>query len=721
MKKQLLTVFGATVLCLNSFAQQRDPNLIPCATYDAMEEVFKNNPDAKSRYNLVQSQLDLEYQEAIANISAQKTAATVYTVPVVFHVMGPQVISDQTFIDLITYINDDYAKTGSDVATINPTFSSSYVDSEIRFALAQRDPTGKCTNGIIRHNSDNITWNQSSPAYNYSGNGTNRWPTNQYLNVYIVDCISGPSNPCPPTGSYIGGYTYLPGTWGTNAKEDAIVMLKSQLAQSNPHDSRTLSHEMGHWLNLKHTFGNSNSPGTGTCGSASLNDGVSDTPETKGYFSTCPSTFSGDCTSLPNIENIMDYSSCPKMFTQGQVTRMRSAITSATSGRSNLWTAANYSATGLAGGYTCTPVADLKANKLKNCVGSVISYSSTSQVGTSGGVVWTFEGGTPATSTSTSQNVTYATPGTYSVSITATNTSGTNTMNKVSYITITNGTGGITAPNAHDIETTGVPSNITVVNNNGASVAWGQNTATGANSTSKSMYLNNASTSGTAGHIDWFETPFYNFSNTTNISLSYYYAYAKKVAAQVDSFKVQYSLDCGGTWTNVVGIPSISTMATNSGGTTSTAFVPSAAQWKQTNIVSALLSNLNNKPSVKFRFYFRNDMTLTSSNNIYIDQININGTVTVGITELENNIGLLIYPNPTNASATVDFNVNTNDKVKISVIDLLGKVLEENQNLDASSNKVNYVINKNGQLAQGIYIVNIDVNGQRLSKKLIIE
>jgi hypothetical protein len=293
-------------------------------------------------------------------------------------------------------------------------------------------------------------------------------------------------------------------------------------------------------------------------------------------------------------------------------------------------------------------------------------------------------------------------------------------MNKTSFITVTNGSGGIFAPNLHDMETVGVPTDIAVINNNAGSVAWTQNTSTGASTTSKSMFLNNASTSATTGHIDWFETPIYNLSFSSGITLSYYYAYAKKVAAQADSFKVQYSLDCGGSWTNILGVPSTAAMASASGGTSATAFTPTSAQWKLTSINSALLTNLNNKPSVKFRFYFRNDLSLSSSNNIYIDQINL-AVANVGLNELENAIGLSIYPNPTNASATGDFNINTNDKVKISVIDLLGKVLEENQNIDAANTKVTYTINKTGQLAQGIYIINIDVNGQRLSKKLIIE
>jgi PKD repeat protein len=238
--------------------------------------------------------------------------------------------------------------------------------------------------------------------------------------------------PCPPTGAYIGGYTYLPGgtPYTTNGNMgDAIVMLRNQVNVSGPSDARTISHEIGHWLNLAHTFGSSNNPkfdpsNMPTTTFACSTDNVADTPPTGGYFSFCtPSAL--DC-SIPNIENIMDYASCPKMFTQGQVTRMRTALTSATGGRNNLWSATNLLATGITPGYTCAPVANFEANKRAVCAGNSFTYTSLSQVGASGAVSWTFQGGTPATSTSTSQVVTYATPGTYSVAITASNTSGTN-------------------------------------------------------------------------------------------------------------------------------------------------------------------------------------------------------------------------------------------------------------------------------------------------------
>lgn len=734
MKKQLFSVLGLFCLLTSAIAQEEKPANLrhPCNTFEAMEEGFKANPALRAQFEASQAQFEAEYQQALKKQgTAARTAAITYTIPIVFHVMGPLNITDQVFVDLVGYFNRDYAQKGSDTSSILTNFKNLLIDSDIRFALAKRDPNGNCTNGIIRHDADNIYWSQSSPAYNYSGTGANRWPTNKYLNIYIVECISSSTYSCPTTsGAYIGGYTYLPGTTFYTANGnmgDAIVLLRNQLAQTNPLDSRTISHEIGHWLNLYHTFGSSNNPvfttptsaGPSSCSS----DFVSDTPPTGGYFSFCPSasTYTRDCSNPPNYENIMDYASCPKMFTSGQVTRMRTALTSTVGGRSNLWTAANYLATGLDPSYTCTPVADFEANKFKACAGTTFTFTSLSQTGTTGSISWQFPGGVPATSTATSQVVTYATPGTYSVVLTATNTSGTDTEVKTSYVTVVNGTGGQTVPYLIDFEGTGIPSNMTVYNNNAGSITWVQNTATGGSGTAKSIYINGASTSATAGHIDWIETPIYDFSSTSGITMSWYYAYAKKVAAQVDSFKVQYSLDCGGSWTNVLGVPALSTMASASGGTLSTSFVPTAAQWKQTTIASALLNNVANKPSVKFRFYFKSDPTHSGSNNIYIDQINITGNIATGITDLEKSLGLLVYPNPTNGSATVDLNLTDNGSVKISVVDLVGRVLEETTKTVTNAGNMTHTINKDGSFAKGVYIINVEVNNQRISKKLIIE
>lgn len=711
MKKQLLTLLGSSLL-LAGLAQEQT-NLHPCNTFQAMEEAFKADPALRLRYEKTQADLEVEYQAELAkNQTAQRAAATTYSIPVVFHIMGPQNITDQTIIDAVAQVNRDYSRKGSDTASIYSSFKSLYVDAEMVFVLAKRDPNGNCTNGIIRHDNESMYWNQSGGAYNYSGTGTNRWPREKYLNVYVVSCIYGSGVTCPTTsGTYIGGYTYLPGS-SPGANADAIVYRASELPGLS---ARALSHEIGHWFNLQHTFGSTNSPGS-VCG----DDGVTDTPPTKGVLSQCPVSNANTCSgsgNLWNVQNFMDYSSCPKNFTQGQVTRMRTAAASGTAGRSTLWSAANLVATGISSSYTCAPVANFSANKQNVCAGNSITFNNESELGTSGSVSWTFQGGNPASSTANSPVVTYAAPGTYSVSLVATNANGSNTKNQTSYVTVVQGGAGALVPNAYDFEA-GTLAGIGVQNNNAGSVTWAINSSTGATSTSKSIFLENSAQTSSGGNVDAFETQIYDFSTTTGITFSYYYAYAKKITAQADSFKVQYSLDCGGTWTNVLGVPTIASMASTSGGVQASAFTPTAAQWKQVSIPASLLTALNNKPSVKFRFWFKSDVSAGSSNNIYIDQINLSGSV--GLNELEKALDMAIYPNPTNGSSTIDFNTG-NGKMKVSVTDIVGRVVEESDNFTMNGNRASYLINRNGTLAKGMYVVNIYAGEQKVSKKLIIE
>ena len=719
MIKQFTLVSIFSVLLFSGVAQTYP---IMCNTYSAMEDGFIKNPTLRTKYNLVQSEMELEYKQSIANSNLGKVAAVVYTVPVVFHILhqgGVENIPDADVITAMTQINKDYRKLGSDIGSIHPSFSSLYVDAEISFQLAKKDPNGNCTNGIIHHYDANTNWDQTNvAAYAYSGTGTNRWPTTKYLNIYIVKCIASSTSPCPPTGGFIVGYTYLPGSSpGTPA--DAIVYRYDFLATGT--EARSLSHEMGHWLNLTHVFGPTNNPGI-SCG----DDGVTDTPVTKGYFSTCPGSNTGPytgCSTTENMENFMDYSSCPKMFTQLQVTKMRAALTSGTGGRSNLWTTGNLLATGITPSYTCTPLADLTADKTIICSGSSVTYTDMSQYGGTGSISWVFEGGSPATSTAVSPVVTYNTPGTYSVSITATNAYGTNTVTKTSYITVINSWSSYTSPVSHDFESGMFPWLSSVTNANPGSVTWQINNTNGAIGTAFSIYLNNASQTSTPGHLDIFETPVYDFHTTTGISMSYYYAYAKKTATQADTFKLQISVDCGGTWKNVIGYPSCATMASNSAGTTSSPLNPTPSQWKQQIISSSLMGatspNPNLKQSVKFRFYFKSDAVIGSSNNLFIDQINLSGVV--GLNEIENSIGLNIYPNPTNSSSTIDFNIYNNENVRIKITDLTGRIIEETDKIDLNGNQAQYIINKNGQLAKGVYFINLEINKITITKKLIIQ
>ena len=695
-------IYIFVVLCVaipSIFSQEKIKTISRCASSEATTIYFKKHPELKQKFETQQATFNTNLNRS----KALKVAATPnYTIPVVFHILhlgGSENISDAQLLDQMRILNLDFSKKNLDTAITLPVFKPIADSTSIRFALAQKDPNGNCTSGIVRYYNSDSKWLDSSPTL-YAQN----WDPTKYLNVYVVKSITLGS------GFNAAGYTYLPGTFGISDPQDAIVILHDYIGTigtSNTSHSHVLTHEVGHWFNLLHVFG------WNSCAVDCNNDDfVFDTPQTPGYLS-CPS-ISDLCTTgiTENYQNFMDYSYCETMFTHDQALRMDVAAHDNIVGRDNLWSASNLLFTGLTGTYTCTPLADFYANKTSICSGQTIIYNSMSQVGSSGGISWNFQNGTPASSTASSVSVTYPTPGTYSVSLTATNAIGANTLNKTSYITVTNGSFGVLAPNIHNFETVGLPADIAVINGNVGSITWEQNTTTGANSTAKSMYLNNASVS-SGGDLDIFETPIYNFSNTTNVGLSYWYAYAKKTATQIDTFKIQYSLDCGGLWTNVIGAPSIGTMATNTGGTTTTPFVPTSTQWKQATINSVLLSALNNKPSVKFRFYFRSDVNAGSSNNIYIDEINLSGTV--GINELENALGLSMYPNPTTGMLNIELETLNGATASIEITDVLGQTLQTTS-LTQPKTQLNIQ-----HFSAGIYIVNINVNNQRISKKLIIE
>ena len=123
------------------------------------------------------------------------------------------------------------------------------------------------------------------------------------------------------------------------------------------------------------------------------------------------------------------------------------------------------------------------------------------------------------------------------------------------------------------------------------------------------------------------------------------------------------------------------------------------------------------KEKLNFKILKKQHCNLKS--NSFIDQINLTGVV--GINEIENSIGLSIYPNPTNSSATMDFNIFNNERVKIRTTDVTGRVIEETDKVLMDGNHASYIINKNGQLAKGVYFINLEINNSVITKKLIIQ
>jgi hypothetical protein len=459
----------------------------------------------------------------------------------------------------------------------------------------------------------------------------------------------------------------------------------------------------------------------------------------------------------PNIENIMDYSACPKMFTKGQVIKMRTSAASAISSRDYLVSMENLYNVGILGTKTvgnftmapvsgstvvttytvmysnpttvspCAPIADFFVSKVASCQDQSVTYNSTSFNNSSAlSYSWIFEGGTPSVSTLASQAVVYSNAGTHSTTLTVTNLQGISTKTVASAIT-TGWHSYLTLPYSEGFESGAWwPVNWAANNPDAGTLSW-QLSNYGSNNSTKSLILPNANYStARAGNIDMMETPSFDFSNTTAINFAFDYSFARRAAVTQDEFKLQYTTDCGGTWTSVTSnalpttAPSASVMAANTGGTVELPYIPwNSTAWKTANITSSNFTTLNGKRDVKFRFYFQNDLATGQSQNLYIDNINITGTV--GLHEFENSLGLSIYPNPTNVSSIVEFTSPIDAKATILVYDVTGRVIEESSQVLNSGIVSKYAVNASNKLNSGIYFVTIIINNNKITKKLIIE
>jgi len=705
---------------------------IPCYTDQVMEQRFASDPEAKRAYEahlkqIDQTQLQLEQEQNTAG--AKSAAAPEYTVPVVFHILYDCAnqnlgVTDAVCNAALAQVNSDFSRNGSDTNLIFAPFKSLYINSDIKFMMAKKDPQGNCINGVVRHFDTKTTWSQGS-AGNSAAYWTYTWDPSKYLNIYVVTSIVPQGT--VTGGGVIVGYTYRPGTWPTGNTRDAIVFDGDFLSgsQGGIPDARNLSHEIGHWLDLAHTFGSTNNPGV-TCGSTFGGDGISDTPDTKGNFNACPASSTNTlftCTSpnpsnsnnyYQNVNNFMDYSTCSRNFTNGQTTRMRTTLASSTNGRNNLSSTTNLAFTNVDGTGLCAPKADFVSTNCSYtiCAGGNLTFKDLSYNGTITGYTWSASNGASVTSPNASlTSINFPTFGTSNVTLLVSTAQGTNAKNIA--ITVADGASAIIGPYSESFEFPGIPTDWSVTNPNNDALAWAQ-TELAAYDQSASFYLDrNLSV---ANRTDILQMPILDALNNQGKVLEFAYAYRQNSSTQNDVFRVQGSKDCGGTWSDI-WFPTASALANSSGGVSTDEFIPFNEEWKVYQITaSPFWSNFQNSSSVSIRFSFTSGNT--PANNIFIDAVRFYSPT--GINELTSSLRFGLYPNPSNGETNVTFNLNDAAKIKISVLDIMGREVLSNPETTYAAGEQSVIINKGNSLPNGVYFVNLSHNGARMSAKLII-
>jgi PKD repeat protein len=722
MKKQLSKIaLGLTLVTFSAVAQE---NYQFCNTYAAMEQYWAQNPGEKQRYDA-----DLKkYQESIRlnHNTGAKSAAFQYTIPIVFHILhtgGSENVSDASVIAALATINDDYAATTPDYNSIAMPFKNYYINSDIKFVLATKDPSGNGTTGIIHSYDARTEWAQSQPS-NYNGI---TWNATKYLNIIVVKNIISNG---PISGGQVGGYTYRPGTFGCGANSDAVVVRSSFISQGQV---RGISHEIGHWLNLGHTFGNTNNPGT-VCGDDDLDNfgsAFDDTPPTKGNYNGCPSSQSGNsCAAATtyysagqqNTENIMDYSTCPKNFTTGQTNVMRATLAGGQSCRPNLWTPANLSATGADGNGPAPgsfpPVAEfLSANDSYTvCAGGSLTMQDFSYNGTITSYLWSGDNGAvAATSNSANTIMTFPNVGVTQVTLTVSNSGGASS--KVRNVYVLDGTASLVGPNMESFENENVPPNWSVINSNGGSAAWAQTWSAGFDGVGSFM-IDGSQAGG--NQTDILQTAIYDLASVPDAKMTFALSYAQKSTTHSDVLKVQASKDCGATWFDVTSSFGGNQMQANSGGISAASFTPTVPEeWKIITISDyAGWTSIKDESSVIFRFNFT-EAAAGAGNNLFIDAINL-FSVPVGISELYKNFKFQVFPNPTTGEATIKFNLNDAANVRTEVFNLIGQevVPATESKLDAGEHAIH--INEAATLSSGMYLVNVSINGAKICTRLVV-
>ena len=694
-----------------SFAQNPDRIVAEkCGTMQRLQLKLQQNAELKNKFEQERMQFNRMLSQKTTTPPLLRTQGTIY-IPVVFHIVmkNPDLVTDAQVLAQLDTLNRDYSGKNGDSVKIPSYFKPLFGKSSIQFCLAKRTPDGDPTTGIVRVSTSASSFGIDDAVKQTSTGGDDSWNTDKYFNVwicYLSNSILGygsfPDDGFPNQQGVVIDYRSIPG--GT---------------YTNYNTGKTLTHETGHYFNLYHIWGDDNGDCTGT-------DYVADTPNQADATSGCPNGIKLDsCTSSGDgvmYQNYLDYSNdaCLVMFTQGQVARMESALST--------YRSALFSSNG------CTPVV------LNNYDAQIRAINQPAQRLCASAFVpnITFRNRGVITLTSLQINaridngavVSFGWTGSLtSLSITtaALNSMTTSTGAHVLTIWTSNPNGNADQDPSNDTirlnfqyylpvttvkesfeNSTFPPVGWDVVNpDNG--ITW-QRVAGIAKTGNAGVMIDNYNNS-RLGQKDDLRMPLISIPAVTDSAfLSFQLAAATYTDINTsgnnwDTLEVLASTDCGATYTSLYkkwGPNLVTTFIA-----TINPFSPLANQWRKDSVNLANYIGSNN-----LLIAFRN--TTGYENNIYLDDINLR---TVVINPNLKAQGLLIAPNPTNGMITIQFYPQPTNLNAIQIFTGVGQKIQEVNvaGLQAS----NYYSFNLSAYTSGTYYVRVVFKDRVITKKII--
>lgn len=294
--------------------EESAPTRRQCGTMQAHYRLLEEDPNFRSK------QVSLE--QAVAKrlaIGGAATKAILVKIQVVCHVVYNTTAENISLAQIksqIKVLNKDFRAKNPDKSKVPAVWKGLVADAKIEFVLASKDPLGKKTNGVTRTKTERASFGTNDSVKRTDAGGRDAWPADKYLNVWVCQLRGG-----------LLGYAQFP---GGDPATDGVVVTHTAFGTTGtataPFDlGRTTTHEVGHWLNLRHIWGD-----TEDCGGS---DFVADTPNAQGPNTGTPSFPRVSCNNGPNGDMFMNYMDYVDdvamfMFTPQQVERMTATLES---------------------------------------------------------------------------------------------------------------------------------------------------------------------------------------------------------------------------------------------------------------------------------------------------------------------------------------------------------------------------------------------------------